>query len=127
VTYNALDPVTQIALQRVIEDGHPATPRALHTHLDNDNDLMHAKNDAVTLSAGLAALQTLSVSNVLRNYGDAVDTGRDAEHVPEHDRTSMARRLAMKEQMRAQLDRSIADDRAVYAQLTLDTDLALAD
>lgn len=124
MSYNAFDPITQVALARVLEAGHPVTPRALHSYLDNDTDLLHAKNDAFSLSAGLAAVQVASVANICKAYGDAVDTGRDAEHVAEHDRTSMARRLAMKEQMRAQLDRSIQADRDMYAQLTLDSDLA---
>jgi hypothetical protein len=120
---NAFAPIAEVALMRVLDGGRPVTPRAVHEQLESDVDLLLALRDAFNTAQGWQALQVQAVAAACKEYGDAVDTGRDAEHVAEHNRTTMARRLAMKEKIRADLDRSIRGDLAALSQLTLDDDL----
>jgi len=120
---NTYYPIAQMALEMALEDGEPAAAAIVQDRMNNDLDLVKAKINAFDTASGMKALQNLAVKEVLKDYGDAIGTGRTAIHVPQHTRETIAMRIAMKEQKAAELNESIAADRDLYAQLTLDTDL----
>ena len=120
---NPFIPIAEAALAAVLELEQPATARNMHNVLGGSVEFLSALNRAFELEPAMTALRVRAVDYVLDQYGEALDTGRDAVHVPQHTPETMARRVALLEQQRAQLTRSLERVRAEYAQLTLDGDL----
>ena len=123
---NAFIPIVEVALDRALERELAATPRTLHDILMDENDLLTAQIRAFDTEQGMNALRVGAVKFVLNEFGEAVSEGRDAEHVAERTRESLAQRIAMLEQKRAQIEESLAAHRDEYAQLTLDIDVERA-
>ena len=120
---NPFIPIAEAALADVLQGDRPTTPRALHEVMTGSVEFITALERAFNTEHGMNALRVAAVNYVLNEYGEAINTGRDAEHVAEHNAETKARRMAMLEQQRAQLDQSLAKVRNEYAQMTLGADL----
>lgn len=121
--HNPYIPIAEAALSLVLERDMPAAASSMHHVRETEIELVHALIRAFNTEQGMQALWVRAVDRVLDMYGEAVDTGRNAEHVSEHTPETKARRMAMLEQKRAQLDEALARVRNEYAQMTLEDDL----
>jgi hypothetical protein len=124
---NPFIPVAEAALSVVLDTDAPVTPRSMHEVMEADVVFVYAQLRAFDVEQGIKALRVRAVDYVLREYGPAINGGRDAEHVVEHTPETMVRRMALLEQQKAQLDRSLAGLRAEYAQMTLAGDLQIVE
>jgi DNA-binding transcriptional MerR regulator len=120
---NPFIPIAEAALAEALRGEQPITPRALHETMVGDVQFYASMVRAFDTEQGITALRVAAVGHVLNEYGEAIGTGRDAEHVSEHSVETIARRMAMLEQQKAHLEESLARVRGEAAQMRLADDL----
>lgn len=122
---NPLTPIAELALERALDEGRPASAKTLHAIMGESPESVMAMFSAMDNTAALQALRVNAVAAVLKNYGPAVPDTDEVVHVQALDNEdALQRRVTYLEGMLSDLaaSRDAARDRLSMARLRREMD-----